>query len=111
MCVLGSAGFFILCVPGFTEIAKPSCKATRGQESTLNWTKLFIGSRKHHLRPQHLPCYKPFHLNVDENKGIAKGVLIQTLGPWKGPVAYLSKKLDLVVCVCVWGGAQLVYIL
>ena len=37
---------------------------------------------------------KPFHLYVDEHKGVAKGVLTQKLGPWKRPVAYLSKKLD-----------------
>ncbi|KAK1343748.1 hypothetical protein QTO34_014301 [Cnephaeus nilssonii] len=40
---------------------------------------------------------KPFHLHVSEVRGIAKGVLIQTLGPWKRPVAYLSKRLDPVV--------------
>ena len=34
-------------------------------------------------------------LDVTENKGIAKEVLIQRLGPWKRPVAYL-KILDLV---------------
>ncbi|XP_057359725.1 uncharacterized protein LOC130684077 [Manis pentadactyla] len=37
---------------------------------------------------------KSFTLFVDERKGIAKGVLMQQLGPWKHPVAYLSKKLD-----------------
>lgn len=37
---------------------------------------------------------KPFYLFIDENEGIAKGVLTQTTGPWKRPVAYLSKKLD-----------------
>jgi hypothetical protein len=37
---------------------------------------------------------KPFHLFVDERKGIAKGVLTQTLGPWNRLVAYFSKKLD-----------------
>ncbi|XP_060026124.1 uncharacterized protein LOC132531985 [Lagenorhynchus albirostris] len=37
---------------------------------------------------------KPFHLFVDESKGIAKAVLTQPLGPWPRPVAYLSKKLD-----------------
>lgn len=37
---------------------------------------------------------KPFTLYVDEREGIARGVLTQTLGPWKRPVAYLSKKLD-----------------
>lgn len=37
---------------------------------------------------------KPFILYVDERRGVARGVLSQTLGPWKRPVAYLSKKLD-----------------
>ena len=37
---------------------------------------------------------KPFHLYVDECRGVAKGVLTQKLGPWVRPVAYLSKKLD-----------------
>ena len=40
---------------------------------------------------------KPFPLYVDERAGVARGVLTQTLGPWKRPVAYLSKKLDPVV--------------
>lgn len=31
---------------------------------------------------------------MDERAGVARGVLTQTLGPWKIPVAYLSKKLD-----------------
>ncbi|XP_069413138.1 uncharacterized protein [Ovis canadensis] len=30
----------------------------------------------------------------DEKQGVAKGVLVQHLGPWKRPVAYLSKRLD-----------------
>ncbi|KAK1337394.1 LOW QUALITY PROTEIN: hypothetical protein QTO34_002020, partial [Cnephaeus nilssonii] len=37
---------------------------------------------------------KPFQLYVAESQGVAKGVLTQTLGPWKRPVAYLSKRLD-----------------
>lgn len=37
---------------------------------------------------------KPFHLYVAESGGVAKGVLMQKLRPWKRPVAYLSKKLD-----------------
>ncbi|XP_029418432.1 uncharacterized protein LOC115070051 [Nannospalax galili] len=37
---------------------------------------------------------KPFALFIDERKGVAKGVLAQQLGPWKRPVAYLSKRLD-----------------
>ena len=39
---------------------------------------------------------RPFQLFVDEKQGIGKGVL-QQWGPWKRPVAYLSKRLDLVV--------------
>lgn len=31
---------------------------------------------------------------MDESRGIAQGVLTQTLGPWKRLVAYLSKRLD-----------------
>lgn len=37
---------------------------------------------------------KPFTLYVDERAGVARGVLTQRLGPWRRPVAYLSKKLD-----------------
>ena len=37
---------------------------------------------------------KPFQLFVDEKQGIGKGVLTQQWGPWKRPVAYLSKRLD-----------------
>lgn len=39
---------------------------------------------------------KPFYLDVDKKDGVAKGVLVQYLGPWKRPRAYLSKKLDTV---------------
>ena len=39
---------------------------------------------------------KPFTLYIDECARVARGVLTQALGPWKRPVAYLSKKLDLV---------------
>ena len=100
------------------EIAKSFHEGPRGQASTLNWTpemdKAFHRLKEVLLEAISLALrdiYKPFHVFLDENKGIAKGVLIQTLGHLKGPVAYLSKKLDLVVCVCVGGGAQLVYIL
>ena len=37
---------------------------------------------------------KPFQLFVDKKRGIKKGVLTQRWGPWKRPVAYLSKRLD-----------------
>ena len=49
---------------------------------------------------------KPFQLFVDEKQGIGKGVLTQQWGTWKRPVAYLSKRLDLVAsgwppCLCI----------
>ena len=37
---------------------------------------------------------KPFQLFVDKKQRIRKGVLTQQWGPWKRPVAYLSKRLD-----------------
>ena len=37
---------------------------------------------------------KPFQLFVDEKRGMGKGVLMQQWGPWRRPVAYLSKRLD-----------------
>lgn len=37
---------------------------------------------------------KPFTLYVDERAAVARGILTQSWGPWKRPVAYLSKKLD-----------------
>uniref|UniRef100_A0A8C0BWD3 Reverse transcriptase/retrotransposon-derived protein RNase H-like domain-containing protein n=1 Tax=Buteo japonicus TaxID=224669 RepID=A0A8C0BWD3_9AVES len=42
-----------------------------------------------------LPDYsKPFRLYCDEAKGVAKGVLVQALGPHERPVAYFSSTLD-----------------
>ncbi|KAK1338323.1 hypothetical protein QTO34_001438 [Cnephaeus nilssonii] len=66
---LEAVGYYNLWIPGLIEIAKPL-------DSNVT---------------------KPFHLHVSEVRGITKGVLIQTLGPWKRPVAYLSKRLDPVV--------------
>ena len=37
---------------------------------------------------------KPFQLFVDKKQGVEKRVLMQQWGPWKRPVAYLSKRLD-----------------
>lgn len=37
---------------------------------------------------------KPFELFIDERSGVARGVLTQRLGPWRRPIAYLSKQLD-----------------
>lgn len=108
-----TAGFCRLPIPGFIEIAKQIIEATSGQEGILYWTpemvKVFERLKKALLEalaldPQDI--YKLFHLCVDENKGIAKGILTPTLGPKKRPVAYLCKQLDPVAkgwppCLCM----------
>jgi hypothetical protein len=88
-------------VPGFNEIDKPLYEATRDQEDKIEWTPemdvAFKNLRRALLEVSALALlniYNPFHLYVDESKGITKGVLTQTLRQWKRPVAYLSKILD-----------------
>ncbi|XP_029778843.1 uncharacterized protein LOC115278501 [Suricata suricatta] len=97
---LGSAGFCRLWIPGFAEMAKPLYVASKNQ-SPFEWTeeteKAFQQIKTALLAAPALglpDLSKPFHLYVDEHKGIAKAVLTQQLGPWPRPVAYLSKKLD-----------------
>ena len=97
---LGSAGFCRLWIPGFAELAKPLYQATK-ERQPFNWTEeaeLAFQQIKTALLSAPvlgLPdVSKPFHLYVDESKGVAKAVLTQYLGPWQRPVAYLSKKLD-----------------
>ena len=97
---LGSAGYCRLWVPGFAEITRPLYEATK-EGKTFKWAEkeetAFNQLKKAPLSAPALglpDITKPFHLFVDEHKGIAKGVLTQALGPWNRPVAYLSKKLD-----------------
>ena len=72
---------------GFTEIAKPLYEATRGQEDKIEWTPDMDMAFKTLGRdlfeaPDFAlsDIHKPLHLYVDQRKGIAKGVLTQTLG-------------------------------
>ncbi|XP_047373772.1 LOW QUALITY PROTEIN: uncharacterized protein LOC124959244 [Sciurus carolinensis] len=97
---LGSAGFCRLWIPGFAELAKPLYEATKDKQP-FNWTTeadtAFQQIKDALLSAPALglpDVVKPFSLYIDESKGIAKGVLTQYLGPWRRPVAYLSKKLD-----------------
>ncbi|KAK1346827.1 hypothetical protein QTO34_000687 [Cnephaeus nilssonii] len=97
---LGVVGYCRLWIPGFAEIAKPLYSSTGGTQP-LNWTKVeqraFEELKKALISAPALALpdiTKPFHLYMSEVRGIAKGVLTQTLGPWKRPVAYLSKRLD-----------------
>ena len=99
---LGSAGFCRLWIPNFAEKARPLYEATR---ETKGWQwkeehqRAFEHLKRAFLQAPALTLpdpLKPFVLYVDEKKGVAKGVLTQQLGPWKRPVAYLSKRLDAV---------------
>ena len=89
------AGYCHLWVPGFAEITRPLYEATK-EGKTFEWTEkeetAFNQLKKALLSAPALglpDITKPFHLFVEEHKGIAKGVLTQALGPWNRPVAYL----------------------
>lgn len=97
---LGTAGFCRLWIPGFAEVAAPLYPLTK-QNTPFTWgaeqEKAFSKIKQALLQAPGLglpDVTKPFELFVDEKQGIAKGVLTQKLGPWRRPVAYLSKKLD-----------------
>ena len=83
-------------------MARPLYEATRHQQN-FEWTeamnKAFNDLKQALLSASALglpDLTKPFYLYVDEKDGVAKGVLVQYIGPWKRPIAYLSKKLDTV---------------
>ncbi|KAK1336061.1 hypothetical protein QTO34_003861 [Cnephaeus nilssonii] len=96
---LGAVGCCRLWILGFAEIAKPLYSATGGKNPSVSWTdveekafqklKLALASAPALALPD---LTKPFQLYVAESQGVAKGVLTQTLGTWKRPVAYLSKR-------------------
>ncbi|KAK1342174.1 hypothetical protein QTO34_016931 [Cnephaeus nilssonii] len=88
---LEAVGYYNLWIPGLIEIAKPLNSIEQWAFEELK--KALISAPALALPD----VTKPFHLHVSEVRSIAKGVLIQTLGPWKRPVAYLSKRLDPVV--------------
>ncbi|XP_014401619.1 PREDICTED: uncharacterized protein LOC102245440 [Myotis brandtii] len=98
---LGAVGYCRLWILGFAEIAKPLYAATGGKGPDLRWTEEEEGAyQKLKQALVSAPALalpdlaKPFQLFVAESRGVAKGVLMQTLGPRKQPVAYLSKRLD-----------------
>ena len=93
-------GFCRLWIPGFAKMATPLYPLTK-QNTPFTWGRdqqdAFEKIKRALLSAPALglpDVTKPFELYVDERQGIAKGVLTQRLGPWKRPIAYLSKKLD-----------------
>ncbi|XP_063516279.1 uncharacterized protein LOC134739005 [Pongo pygmaeus] len=96
----GAVRYCHLWILGFAEITKPLNTATRGS-GPLIWTdtkgQAFQNLKKALTEASALALpnsSKPFHLFVHESQGVAKGGLTQTLGPWRRPVAYLSKRLN-----------------
>ena len=72
---------------GFTEIAKPVYEVTRDQEDKIEWTPemdmAFKTLRRALLEMTALALlkiHKPFHLYMDERKGIEKGVAHPNFG-------------------------------
>ncbi|XP_019060372.1 uncharacterized protein LOC109117472 [Fukomys damarensis] len=98
---LGAIGYCRIWIPSFAEIAKPLHEATAGGNTPLEWTeacqqafqtlKTALTTAPALALPD---LNKPFTLYVAERNGVAKGVITQSLGPWKRPIAYLSKRLD-----------------
>uniref|UniRef100_A0A5F9D2T5 Uncharacterized protein n=1 Tax=Oryctolagus cuniculus TaxID=9986 RepID=A0A5F9D2T5_RABIT len=97
---LGTAGFCRLWISGFASLASPLYPLLKGDKK-FEWgseqQQAFDGIKQALLSAPALALpniEKPFTLYIEEQKGVARGVLTQTLGPWKRPVAYLSKRLD-----------------
>ncbi|MEJ1286835.1 hypothetical protein NN561_017847 [Cricetulus griseus] len=98
--ILGTAGFCRLWIPGFAMLVAPLYPLTK-EKVPVTWTeehqRAFDKIKTALLTAPTLTLpdlTKSFTLYVDERAGVACGVLTQALGPWKRPVAYLSKKLD-----------------
>ncbi|XP_040593001.1 LOW QUALITY PROTEIN: uncharacterized protein LOC121136516, partial [Mesocricetus auratus] len=97
---LGTAGFCRLWIPEFAEMAArlyPLTKTGAVLTGGESQEKAFMDIKKALLCSPALglpDLTKPFDLFVAEQEGYAKGVLTQKLGPWRRPVAYLSKRLD-----------------
>ncbi|XP_076984095.1 uncharacterized protein LOC143656149 [Tamandua tetradactyla] len=97
---LGTAGFCRLWIPGFAALAAPLFPLLKGS-ADFQWgieqQEAFDSIKKALLSAPALTLpdvNKPFTLYIEERRGVARGVLTQALGPWRRPVAYLSKRLD-----------------
>lgn len=97
---LGTAGFCRLWIPGFASLATPLYPLLKS-DAEFSWgpeqQQAFDDIKRALLSAPALALpdvEKPFTLYIEERKGVAREVLTQTLGPWRRPVAYLSKRLD-----------------
>lgn len=95
---LGAVGYCCLWILGFAEIAQPLYEATKGLGEEINWTEkeetAFQRLKEALTQAPALALpdiKKPFYLYMAEKKGIAKGMLTQTLDPGRGQWSvYLS---------------------
>jgi hypothetical protein len=93
---LGTAGFCRFWIPQFATVAAPLYPLSK-ESGEFKWTlehqRAFENIKKALLTAPALALpdlTKPFTLYVNERAGVARGVLTQTLGPWKRPMVYLS---------------------
>ena len=102
--MLDLLNFFCIWIPNFPLIAKPLYEATKGclGEPLFNPSSLVNPLRQLtqsllRVPTLHLPDHtRPFFLFAHSNQGQALGLLCQRAGDTWGPIAYLSKQLDMV---------------
>ncbi|KAK1338630.1 LOW QUALITY PROTEIN: hypothetical protein QTO34_019284 [Cnephaeus nilssonii] len=86
----------------FSDLAKPLYEAFKGEEKApIDWgpkqEKAFISIKAKLTEAPALglpDVMWEFNLFIHENSGVALGVLTQEFGPWRRPLAYLSKQID-----------------
>ena len=102
--MLDLLNFFCIWIPNFPLIAKPLYEATKGclDEPFFNPSSLANPLRQLtqsllRVPTLHLPDHtRPCFLFAHSNQGQALGLLCQRAGDTWGPIAYLSKQLDMV---------------
>ena len=119
---MGNYSYCHIWIPDYGELARPLYKliaeTQQAQTDKLVWSpdtqKAFNVLHTALLQAPtlSLPTGSEFKLFVTERKGVALGVLTQTQGPDQQPIAYLSRKLDVIShgwpqCLRVIGAAAL----
>ena len=105
---LGITGYCRIWIPGYRELARALYKliaeTQQAQTDKLVWSpetqKAFKVLQTALLQAPalSLPTGSEFNLFVIERKDMALGVLTQPRGPHQQPIAYLSRKLDVISC-------------
>ena len=103
---MGITGYCHIWIPDYGELARPLYKfiaeTQQAQTDKLIWSpetrKSFKVLQTALLQAPalSLPTGSEFNLFVTERKGMALGILTQARGPHQHPIAYLSRKLDVI---------------